>query len=64
MRLTENLKFRDLAFLKNEYVHPLQWKLTKIITKKFGSDGHVRLEITITRNFKRAIHKLCPLPFE
>lgn len=64
MRLTEILKFSDLAFLKNECVHALQWKLTRIIPKKFGSDGHVCIESTITRKFKRAIHKLCPLPFE
>lgn len=64
MRLTENLKFRDLAYLKNECVHALQWKLTRIIPKKFGSDGHVRIESSIIRNIKREIHELCALPFE
>ena len=55
-----------MVLVKEDNLPPLQWRLGRIVEVHPGSDGLVRVVTVKCRNglFKRAISKICALPYE
>nr|CAI5832935.1 unnamed protein product [Callosobruchus analis] len=53
----------QLVLLKEDNQPPLEWRLGRIIQEFPGSDGVTRVVLVHTNfgDFKRSVHKLCPL---
>lgn len=64
-RESENLKVGDMVLLMEENLPPTSWKLARIKEVHPGADGYVRVATvkTASGEMKRAITKLCLLPF-
>lgn len=61
----ENITVGSLVVLKNDNTSPLQWSLGRITEIFPGADGIVRVVNVRTSKgvFKRALSKICPLPY-
>jgi hypothetical protein len=53
-----------VVLMKDDHIPPLQWKVGVIEDVHYGGDEIVRMADVRTQSgvFRRAIHKLCPLP--
>lgn len=60
------VKIGSIVLIKEDNVPALQWKMGKVIELHPGSDNIVRVVTLLTSKgqFKRAVRKICPLPFE
>lgn len=61
-----NVEIGTVVLIKDDSIPPLQWKLGKVLELHPGADNMVRVVTLKTSNgqFKRAVRKICPLPFE
>ena len=55
-----------MVLIKDDYAPPLQWKLGVTEDVHYGGDELVRVVDVRTQSgiFRRAVHKLCPLPVD
>lgn len=60
----QNIEVGDLVILKEDNIPPSKWLLARVTEVYTGSRGLVRVVQVQTKNgtFKRAVHKVCPLP--
>jgi len=61
---SNNIQRGTVVLMKDDHKPPLQWKLGVIEDVHYGGDELVRVADVWARSgvFRRAIHKLCPLP--
>ena len=61
---SNNIQHGAVALMKDNRTSPLQWKVVVIEEVHYGSDELVRVADVRTQSgiFRRAVHKLCPLP--
>ena len=61
---SSNIQRGTVVLMKDDHVPPLQWNLGVIEDIHWGDDGLVRVVDVRAQSgvFRRAIHKLCPLP--
>ncbi|XP_051171022.1 uncharacterized protein LOC127287913 [Leptopilina boulardi] len=61
-----SIRVGTLVIIKEDNLPPVQWKMGRIIEVQLGADGIARVAKVHTSlgTYKRAITKLCPLPFE
>jgi hypothetical protein len=61
---SNNIQRGTVFLLKDDHAPPLHWKLRVIEDIHYGGDQLVRVADVRTQSgvFRRAIHKLCPLP--
>jgi hypothetical protein len=61
---SNNIEQGTVVLVKDDHIPPLQWKVVVVEDVQFGSDELVRVADVRTQSgvFRRAIHKLCPLP--
>lgn len=61
-----NLQIGDLVLVKEDNLPPLKWKTGRVVETHAGKDGLVRIVSvrTTSGTVKRAIAKLCKLPYE
>lgn len=59
-----NIQPGSIVVIKEDNLHPLQWKLGRIIATHSGKDAVTRVVSVKTSNgvVKRAVSKVCPLP--
>jgi len=60
------VRIGTVALIKEDTILPLQWRLGKVIQLHPGLDNVVRVVTmqTTKGQFKLAVRKICPLPFE
>jgi hypothetical protein len=63
---SNNIHPGTVVLLKDDHTPPLQWKLGVVEEVHYGGDGLVRVADVRTQSsiFRRAVHKLCPLPVD
>jgi hypothetical protein len=59
-----NIQRGTVVLMKDDHTPPLQWKMGVIEDVHYGGDELVRVADVRTQSgvFRRAVHKLCPLP--
>jgi hypothetical protein len=64
--VSNNVQCGTVVLVKDDHVPPLQWNLGVIEGVYCGDDKLVRVADVRTQSgiFRRAIHKLCPLPID
>lgn len=55
-----------VVLIQEDNLPPLKWKIGRVKEVNYGDDGVIRAAVVKTENgeTKRAVRKLCPLPFE
>ena len=63
---SNNIQCGTVVLMKNDHAAPLQWKMGVIEDVHYGDDELVRVADVRTPSgvFRRAVHKLCPLPVD
>jgi len=61
---SNNIQRGTVVLMKDDHAPPLQWKLGVRENVHYGDDELVRVADVRTQSgvFRRAVHKLCPLP--
>lgn len=55
-----------MVLVQEENLPPLKWRIGRVKEVNYGDDGVIRTAVVKIENgkIKRAVRKLCPLPFE